>query len=57
MGILEPLDNLLGLIYGLGQLDRFLYRILFPNLIDRSTFIMGSFNVDDLVVGLAINVV
>ena len=55
--ILEPFDNRLGLINGLGQLDSLLYRILLPYLIDRGTFIVRSFDVDHFIVCIAVYIV
>jgi hypothetical protein len=55
--ILEPLDHLFGLIDGLGQFDRFLHSILLTNLINRSTFVVRSLNIDHFVIGITIYVV
>jgi hypothetical protein len=48
--ILEPLDDILGLIQSFGQLDSLRDGILLTNLIDGCTFIMRSFDIDNFVI-------
>jgi hypothetical protein len=48
--ILESLDDVLSLINSLWQLNGLRDRIFLSNLIDRCTFIMRSFNIDDFVI-------
>jgi hypothetical protein len=54
--ILESLDDVLSLIDSLWQPNGLLDRILLPDLINGCTFIMRSFDIDNLIIS-AFNIV
>jgi hypothetical protein len=47
--LFESLDNALGVVQRFRQPDSLLYHILLPDLIDSSTFIVWSLDIDNLV--------